>query len=384
MSGEVRVWELRSGVRLGFTDLRAPLSCMAVSQGTIYCGSGRGTLHGIDRDDLTSTQSVKLASGIVSLALLPQPTGLRAMFSRPAPRSSSSAGPYIVAGLGNGSFVILQGLLPLHSYSMPVSHPACVSVVPTGPEGFIAAASPDTLFVWQGPLPRGPEDDGPTKADGTSPTKAEGAPALRVLVSSEMREDGRDTRHVDTEPCDVALTVMCEGLMGRQTVVTACNHDLCLRWWDLGVGGRGGSCTHMTEAFDLSSRTFGGGEVRIGTLALAHAKGVLLSAHLDGTLVVWHVGQRSRVGVYSSLPLLEAVAMAPSTLGILASFEKHVIYSSEVRGEDEEDEGQGEGREARSRSGTGGSKGKPPGPFVKPRRRKTFPQKGGQNHHGHH
>lgn len=373
------MWELHSGTRLGMADLRAPLSCMAVGDRSIWCGTARGTAHVIDRDDLTSVQTVKLCtSSVCSLCLLPAPTGLRAMFA------GSSGSSYVVAGLGNGSFVILSGTTPLHAYSLPVSPPACVAVAPTGPEGFIAAASPDKLFVWSGPLPR----EGAAQQQEQSPAVT--APPLRVLHSSDMRGSGRETRHSEQEPCDVVMAVMSEGVLGRQLVVTACNHDLCLRWYEMGGaswGGGSGSCTKMTEAFNLDERG-AKAEVKVGTLALAHAKGVLLSAHMDGSLVVWHVGQRARVAVLQSLPHIEMVGMMTSSLGVLSCFERHVIYASEIAKPVEEPDGDSEStgtsKGEGGRRGTGRTKGPPGSGGGKPRRRKTFPMKGSQSSHSYH
>ncbi len=119
-------------------------------------------------------------------------------------------------------------------------------------------------------------------------------------------------------------------------VVTACDHDASLRWWELTSGRDAAVCTGVTPAFGGDGDGPEAGPAaaaappRIkgaGTLSLAQARGVLLSAHLDGSLVLWHVGQRRPVARFPSLPLLESIALTPGALGLLACFERHIVLA---------------------------------------------------------
>lgn len=117
-------------------------------------------------------------------------------------------------------------------------------------------------------------------------------------------------------------------------VVTACDHDAALRWWELTPGRDAAVCTAVVPAFADSSPSRssgssggGGGGGAVGTLSLAQAGGVLLSAHLDGSLVVWHVGQRRPVARFGPLPLLESIALTPRALGLLCCFERHILLA---------------------------------------------------------
>lgn len=121
--------------------------------------------------------------------------------------------------------------------------------------------------------------------------------------------------------CQGRKTKQSRGRKGQKPalVVTACDHDAALRWWELTPGRNAAVCTAITPAPVSSAET--------GTLSLAQAKGVLLSAHLDGSLVVWHVGQRRPVARFGSFPLLESIALTPRALGLLACFERHILLA---------------------------------------------------------
>ena len=116
-------------------------------------------------------------------------------------------------------------------------------------------------------------------------------------------------------------------------VVTACDHDAALRWWELTPGRDAAVCTAVVPAFFAAAAeppagNGGGGSTgAVGTLSLAQAGGVLLSAHLDGSLVVWHVGQRRPVARFGPLPLLESLALTPLALGLLCCFERHIVLA---------------------------------------------------------
>lgn len=108
-------------------------------------------------------------------------------------------------------------------------------------------------------------------------------------------------------------------------VVTACDHDVALRWWELTSGRDAAVCTAVVPAFAVADPPAGNGAV--GTLSLAQAGGILLSAHLDGSLVVWHVGGRRPVARFGALPLLESLALTPRALGLLCCFERHIVLA---------------------------------------------------------
>lgn len=117
-------------------------------------------------------------------------------------------------------------------------------------------------------------------------------------------------------------------------VVTACDHDAALRWWELTPGRDAAVCTAVVPAFFAAAAAVppagsggGGSTGAVGTLSLAQAGGVLLSAHLDGSLVVWHVGQRRPVARFGPLPLLESLALTPRALGLLCCFERHIVLA---------------------------------------------------------
>jgi hypothetical protein len=111
----------------------------------------------------------------------------------------------------------------------------------------------------------------------------------------------------------------------------------------------------------------------VGTLALAFTERVVLSAHMDGSLVVWHAAMRARAAHLHSLPLLECVALT-SRLGVVSCYEKHIVFCVGrvgVLGEDEDEE---EDERSFRRREKGDSKGSSKG--GKGRRRKPYVVKG--------
>ena len=351
---------------------------------------------------------------------LPQP-----LSRTPSPEGKGGPGEddvraRLVIGFGNGSFMLLYGthrlmhvqapssssstssssFLPTapavlhHLYSLPISHPACVFLAPTGPKSFVAAACPDRLFLWsaeeggEGEAHEEEEEDAhagggigmpaaitteiavlpltnafskgvrPRPVVGHEEEEEEEEEEDLALKQEEEEEEDDDgtglgltSRHSLDECCDVAILALLpssaeeeeeeeeeegKGMDGRRPtlVVTACNHDVSLRWWELNPGGGGGrkrrhsraTCTAITPAFALPSESklvVGG----MGTLSLAHAGGVLLSAHLDGSLVVWHVGQRRPVAHLMGLPVLESLRLTPHGMDVLTCFDRAIVYA---------------------------------------------------------
>jgi len=334
------------------------------------------------------------------------------------PSTSSSSSP--------SSFLPNPPSLFHHLYSLPVSHPACVFLTATGPKSFVAASCPDRLFLWSAEDDEEKEEEeeeeeveeegGGKGGLGSEKTEvpvlpltsafSKGAPRRRVERGrpkmeeeevngeedrgeaeekkeyEEYEEDdvlGLSGRHRLDECCDVALLALKpspeEEEEGREdgkekevtVVVTACNHDVSLRWWELNSYGieenkkqreeqeqeegegrrrRGrrtrrprhhsrAVCTAITPAFtpawdgirgSSSSKHWGG----MGTVSLAQAGGVLLSAHLNGSLVVWYVRSRRPVAHFHGLPLLECLKMTPRGMDVLTSYERRILYARQV------------------------------------------------------
>jgi hypothetical protein len=65
----------------------------------------------------------------------------------------------------------------------------------------------------------------------------------------------------------------------------------------------------------------------LGTLCMTQAAGILLSSHLNGSMVLWHVGQRQRVASFHGLPLFESMLLTTVGLDTVACYEREIIYA---------------------------------------------------------
>ncbi|TFJ83990.1 hypothetical protein NSK_005085 [Nannochloropsis salina CCMP1776] len=272
--------------------------------------------------------------------------------------------------------------------------PACVFLLATGRKSFVAAACPDRLFLWSDE-DKGKREEGREREMNQRKTEMPVVP-LRTFVSSPwalqmeassnvvkttkgsnrkgQTESGRVVDgammelkdwHNGDAPCDVVMLAIWPELEERHAIedddqvaspviiVTGCNHDDLLRWWDLN-DAKGGTmeeavghphpatgpqavCTAITPACvsikkgvmcDVSHQRRSKEELAsLGTLCMTQAAGILLSSHLNGSMVLWHVGQRQRVASFHGLPLFESMLLTTVGLDTVACYEREIIYA---------------------------------------------------------
>jgi len=281
-----------------------------------------------------------------------------------------------------------------HLYTLPLAEPACVFLLAMGRKSFVAAACPDRLFLWSDE-DEGKREEGREREMNQPKTEMPVVP-LRTFVSSPwalqmeassnvvkttkgsdgkgQTESGRVVDgammepkdwHSGDAPCDVVMLAIWPELEERHAIedddqvaspviiVTGCNHDDLLRWWDLN-DAKGGTmeeavghphpatgpqavCTAITPACvsikrgvmcDVSHQRRSKEELAsLGTLCMTQAAGILLSSHLNGSMVLWHVGQRQRVASFHRLPLFESLLLTTVGLDTVACYEREIVYA---------------------------------------------------------
>lgn len=238
-----------------------------------YCGSTNGSIRSIDLEDLSNIQRQKVSNSCINSICLLQ-------------------GGRMVVGLWNGSLLFLHSatLEPIIMYSLPISPSSLfVKPLPDRSGSFVTFASPDQIFFWNEELA--------------------GDSKMSIHYSSDALDCLEEVRHDPNESCDVVI------LMGKDLCVTACHHDLSLRWWRPELG-----CLDVTEALPAQA-----GEGLIGTQALAAIGDVVLSSHMMGTIVVWHKESRYKVWEYTSWPRVEHLVMTKR--GVVAAYERAIVHS---------------------------------------------------------